>query len=94
MAARVYDIYDLSSAFVEPTATVAAPQTQAAPTTRRNSDRLFRGAAYLLTFAGVLLMAALLVAATPLGRIDADITVPFVAVFVGGLGAIVWAVLK
>jgi len=26
--------------------------------------------------------------------IDADITVPFLAVFVGGIGAIVWAVLR
>ena len=53
-----------------------------------------RGSAYLLLFAGLLFLAAFLIAVTPLGRIDADITVPFLAVFVGGLGAIVWAVLR
>jgi len=87
MAARVYDIYDLSSAFVEPTA-----PTQTAPTTatRTAPDRMLRAGAYLLTFAGVVLLLAVLAAFTPLGRIDADITVPFVAVTVVTLAAIVW----
>ena len=90
MAARVYDIYDLSSpAFVEPTAPV-----QAAPTAKRDAARLLRGAAYLAVLAGVLFLAALLVTVTPLGRIDADITVPFVAVVLGGLALVVWGTVR
>ena len=90
MAARVYDIYDLNSpAFVEPTAPV-----QAAPTAKRDAARLLRGAAYLAVLAGVLFLAALLVTVTPLGAIDADITVPFVVMVVGGLAAITWATLR
>ena len=87
MAARVYDIYDLNSAFVEPTA-----PTTAAPTTAKRAapDRMLRAGAYLLTFAGAVLLLAVLAAFTPLGRIDADITVPFVAVTVVTLAAIVW----
>ena len=87
MAARVYDIYDLSSAFVEPTA-----PTQTAPTAARRAapDRMLRAGAYLLTFAGAVLLLAVLAAFTPLGRIDADVTVPFVAVTVVTLAAIVW----
>jgi len=95
MAARVYDIYDLQSPFVTPTAPAAQATATTAPTaTRRSSDRLLRAAAYLLTFAGALLLAALIVTVTPIGAIDADITVPFLAVFVGGLAAIAWAVLR
>jgi hypothetical protein len=90
----MYDIYNLNSPFVTPTAPAPAATVQATATTRRSADRLMRGSAYLLTFAGVLLLAALIVAVTPLGRIDADITVPFVAVFVGGLGAVVWATVR
>ena len=90
MAARIYDIYDLSSpAFVEPTAPV-----QAAPTTTRGPARLLRSMAYLAVFAGVLFLAALLVTVTPLGRIDADITVPFVAVVLGGLALVVWGTVR
>ena len=87
MAARVYDIYDLSSAFVEPTT-----PSQSAPTTAKRAapDRMLRAGAYLLTFAGAVLLLAVLAAFTPLGRIDADITVPFVAVTLGALAAIVW----
>jgi len=94
MTARVYDIYDLNSpTMVTPT---APPQAPTAPqrATRRSSSRLMRGSVALLTFAGLLFLAALLITVTPLGRIDADITVPFVAVFVGGIGAIAWAVLR
>jgi hypothetical protein len=53
-----------------------------------------RGSAYLLLFAGIMFLAAFVVAVTPLGRIDADVTIPFLAVTLGGLGAIAWAVLK
>lgn len=93
MATKVYDIYDLQSPFVA--ATAPAPQAAATTeTTRRAPDRLLRGSAYLLLLAGALLLAAFLLAASPLGRIDADVTVPFLAVFLGGLGAIAWAVLR
>ena len=90
MAARVYDIYDLNSpAFVEPTAPV-----QAAPTAKRDAARLLRGAAYLAVLAGVLFLAALLVTVTPLGAIDADITVPFVLLLLATLAAIVWGTVR
>ena len=90
MAARVYDIYDLNSpAFVEPTAPV-----QAAPTAKRDAARLLRGAAYLAVLAGLLLLAGLLVALTPLGAIDADITVPFVLLLLATLAAIVWSMVR
>ena len=90
MAARVYDIYDLNSpAFVEPTAPV-----QAAPTAKRTAARLLRGAAYLAVLAGVLFLAALLVTVTPLGAIDADITVPFVLLLLATLAAIVWSMVR
>jgi hypothetical protein len=92
MAARTFDIYDLNSPMVTPTApTAATPQVPAA---KRNSDRLLRGCAYLLAFAGVLLLAALIIAVTPLGAIDADITVPFVAVVVGVPAAIAIGVVR
>ena len=91
MAARVYDIYDLSSAFVEPT----APTTTAPTTAKRAApDRMLRAGAYLLTFAGAVLLLAVLAAFTPLGRIDADVTVPFVAVTLGTLAAIVWSMMR
>ena len=78
------------AAYVPPQAsTAAAPQAAA-----RHSDRLLRGSAYLLAFAGALLLAALVVAVSPLGAIDADITVPFVVMVVGGLAAITWATLR
>ena len=84
---RIFDIYDLNSAFVEPTA-----PTQTAPTAAKRAapDRMLRAGAYLLTFAGAVLLLAVLAAFTSLGRIDADITVPFVAVTVVTLAAIVW----
>ena len=90
MAARVYDIYDLNSAFVQPT----APAPQVIATTPRDARRLLRGFAYLLTYAGALLLAALLAAFTPLGRIDADITVPFMLATLGTLAAIVWSMVR
>ena len=87
MAARIFDIYDLNSAFVEPTA-----PTTAAPTTAKRAapDRMLRAGAYLLTFAGAVLLLAVLAAFTPVGRIDADVTVPFVAVTVVTLAVIAW----
>jgi len=90
----VSNIYDLNSPFVTPTAPAPTPTAAPHAATRRSSNRLLRAAAYLLTFAGALLLAALIVTVTPIGAIDADITVPFLAVFVGGLAAIAWAVLR
>ena len=60
----------------------------------RGADVMLRFYAYLLTFAGALWMSALIVALTPLGRIDADITVPFVAVALAGLVACVMAAVR
>ena len=82
-----FDIYDLNTPFVSATA-----PTQMAPTAARRAapDRMLRAGAYLLTFAGAVLLLAVLAAFTPLGRIDADVTVPFVAVTVVTLAAIVW----
>ena len=91
MAARVHDIYDLNSPFVTPT----APPAQATAARRtRGPARLLRSMAYLAVIAGLLLLAALLVTVTPLGRIDADITVPFVAVVLGGLALVVWGTVR
>ena len=90
MTARVYDIYDLNSAFVQPT----APAPQAIATTPRDATRLLREFAYLLTYAGALLLTALLAAFTPLGKIDADVTVPFVLATLGTLAAIVWSMVR
>lgn len=87
MTTRIYDIYDLSSAFVEPTAPATAAPTAAK---RAAPDRLLCAGAYLLTFAGAVLLLAVLAAFTPVGRIDADITVPFVVVTVGTLAVIAW----
>lgn len=93
MTARGFEYYGQSvAAMVAPTAPTQAVQAQT--TAKRNSDRLMRGSAYLLVFAGVLWLAALLLTVTPLRTIDADITVPFVAVVLGGLAAIVWGTVR
>ena len=99
MAARIYDLYDLNSPVMvtptapqTPTATVA-PQAASATATR-GSDRLLRAGAYLLVFVGLLFLAAVFDTVHPLITAITDITVPFVAVFVGGLAAIAWAVLR
>ena len=90
----VSNIYDLNSPFVTPTAPAPTPTAAPHAATRRSSNRLLRAAAYLLTFAGLLFLAALLVTVTPLGRIDADITVPFVAVTLGTLALMAWDVMR
>jgi len=97
MTARGFDYYDQMTAAVRPSPTAPAPTPTVAPqvaTATRGSDRLMRAGAYLLVFVGLLFLAALIVTVTPIGAIDADITVPFLAVFVGGLAAIAWAVLR
>ena len=75
---------------MEPTAPV-----QAAPTAKphRRPPAAWGGVPGS-AFAGVLFLAALLVTVTPLGRIDADITVPFVAVVLGGLALVVWGTVR
>lgn len=94
MAARVYDIYDLSSPFVSATAQTPTPTTPTTARRTRGPARLLRSMAYLAVLAGVLFLAALLVTVTPLGAIDADITVPFVAVVLGGLALVVWGTVR
>jgi hypothetical protein len=85
MTRATYDIYDLNSpAFVEPT----APATTAT-TTRRSSDRLMRGSVYLLIMAGAMFLAAFLVTAF-LSRTNVDLTVPFVAMTLGGLAFVAY----
>ena len=100
MTARVYDLYDLNSPMVTPypppaasapATTAAAPRTA---TARRNSDRLLRVSAYLLTFAGVLFLAALAFTVTPLATIDMDYTAPFLVVAIGVPAAIVFKVTR
>ena len=86
MAARVYDIYDLNSAFVQPT----APAPQAIATAKRDARRTMRGFAYLLTLAGIHLLLAFVVAATALHAIDADVGVVYVAALLTALIAVVW----
>ena len=87
MTRATYDIYDLNSpAFVEPT----APATTAT-TTRR--DRLMRGSAYLLIMAGAMFLAAFLVTAF-LSRTNVDLTVPFVAMTLGGLALVAWGTVR
>ncbi len=96
MTARSFEYYGQSVATMvtpmPPQAT--APTAPQRDTATRGSARLMRGSAYLLTFAGVLWLAALIATASPLGAIDADITVPFVAVVIVGLAAIVWDVMR
>ena len=88
MTRAIYDIYDLNSAFVEPT----APATTAT-TTRRSSDRLMRGSVYLLIMVGAMFLAAFLVTAF-LSRTNVDLTVPFVAMTLGGLALVAWGTVR
>ena len=89
MTRATYDIYDLNSpAFVEPT----APATTAT-TTRRSSDRLMRGSVYLLIMAGAMFLAAFLVTAF-LSSTNVDLTVPFVAMTLGGLALVAWGTVR
>lgn len=89
MTRATYDIYDLNSpAFVEPT----APATTAT-TTRRSSDRLMRGSVYLLIMVGAMFLAAFLVTAF-LSRTNVDLTVPFVAMTLGGLALVAWGTVR
>ena len=83
----MYDIYDLNSpAFVQPT----APAPATTPTARRDTRRLLRGFAYLLTLAGIHLLLAFVVTATALHAIDADVGVVYVAALLTALAAVVW----
>ncbi len=96
MTAKGFDYYDQITAAVHPSPAPTATTATAAPqaTATRSSTRALRAFVGLLIMAVAAFLAALLITVTPLGMIDADITVPFLAVFVGGIGAIVWAVLR
>ena len=103
MTARGFDYFDqMTAAAVLPVPTAApaaaapttAPAPAAAAPTWFNSDRLLRGSVYLLLLAGAFLLAAFLLAASPLARWDVDLTVPFLAALVGGIGAVGWAVAR
>lgn len=99
MTAKGFDYYDQITAAVHPspapTATTATTTPQAATTTAtRGSTRALRAFVGLLIMAAAAFLAALLITVTPLGRIDADITVPFLAAVLGGFGAIAWAALR
>lgn len=72
MAARVYDIYDLSSPFVTPTA--PAPQTAAAAQTRPYwqrlaESRLFNASVILSVFAGIVYLIGTIADWFPFGRV-------------------------
>ena len=93
MAVRGFDVFDQMAAAAvlpqpapQPTAQSVA---QTAPTAQRAPARTLRAGAYLLTYAGALLLAVL-ATFTPLDAIDADIGWPLVAVTVVVLVAIVW----
>lgn len=96
--AVAFEHYGQTVAPAAPPQQARAPQPQsAAPrvmTVTRSSTRALRAFVGLAILSAALFLAALIIAVTPLGAIDADITVPFVAVLVGGLGAIVWAALR
>lgn len=96
MTAKGFDYYDQITAAVypspAPTAT-AAPQA-ATTTATRSSTRALRAFVGLLIMAVAAFLAALIITVTPLGRIDADVTVPFLAAVLGGFGAIAWAALR
>ena len=97
MTARGFDYFDAMAVAATPPPRMVQPTAPApatTPTARRDATRLLRGFAYLLTYAGAMLLAALLVTVTPLGMIDADITVPFVAVVLGGLALVVWGTVR
>jgi hypothetical protein len=96
MTAKGFEYYGQTVAtMVTPTA--PTPQAAAAPqatTTRRGSDKLMQGSAYLLVFAGALLLLALIVTVSPLRTIDVDLTVPFCAVVGAAAVAIAWGTVR
>lgn len=71
MAARVYDIYDLGSPFVAPTAPSAtAPATTARSYWQRLADsHLFNASVILLVFAATVHSCGTLLALVPLGQV-------------------------
>ena len=89
MTRAIYDIYNLNSAFVEPT----APATQTQTATRRGSDKLMRGSVYLLIMAGAMFLAVFLVTAF-LSRTNVDLTVPFVAMVLAGAAFVAWGTVR
>ena len=87
MTVRGFDIYDqmVAAAAVPLQAPPEAPQAAAAtatatkPTVTRAANRLLVFGVYMAVFAGLSLLAALLVTVTPIGAINLDVTQPFLA---------------
>ncbi|TXH58883.1 MAG: hypothetical protein E6Q97_01120 [Desulfurellales bacterium] len=87
MTVRGFDVFDqmVAAAAVPPQAPPATPQPVAAtattikPTATRAANRLLVAGVYMAVFAGLSLLAALLVTVTPLGAINLDVTQPFLA---------------
>lgn len=100
MAVRGFDVFDqmVAAAVAPQPAPQAQTVTQTAPAPARTAmhapDRVLWALAYLLIFAGALLLLAALAAFTPLGAINADIGVPFTAICVGVIAAILWSVVR
>lgn len=74
MAARIYDIYDLSSPFVAPTAPAPAPATattaQGRSLMQRLSDSLLFNASVVLgVFAGIVYALGTILAPFPVGQV-------------------------
>ena len=77
MTTRIYDIYDLNSPFVAPTAPPPAPAvptvtTQAPARTlmqRLSDSLLFNASVVLGVFAGIVYALGTILAATPLGQV-------------------------
>ena len=95
-----FDYYDqvAAAAVIPPSPPRPTAQTATAPaparTASRTPNRLLWAFAYLLIFAGALLLLAALAAFTPLGAINADIGVPFLVVCVGVTVAILWSIVR
>lgn len=73
MTARVYDLYDLTSPFVTPTAPAATVTLQRSAYWQRVANmRLFRASARTGLFAGMLFLLGQVLAVTWLGRVTGE----------------------
>lgn len=91
MAARVYDIYDLQSPFVTPTApapqAAAASMAAARPYTQRLADSLlFNASVVLAVFSSVVYLLGTMLAPFPLGQVTGTQNMAmWLSVIAGGL---------
>ena len=70
MAARVYDLYDLSSPFVAPVAPAAATTAQGRTLMQRLADSLLFNASVVLgVFAGIVYLLGTILAPFPVGQV-------------------------